>query len=549
MALIVVVLIASVVQPRTGSAGDSPRASMTESAYRRLPNLVANGSFEMDWMHNRVTVNTRFLLLEQSDWGYAHPDGQPDYWMVADSSRIDTTTSRFGKSSLRLKGTAAQVVYLLGETEPRGGGAFYNPFKPLPKSLLALVKPRSLRFGAWCKTQDAKVQPSLSLTMEYGADKITVRKHAVAFGKGTHDWEYQELTIPAAADLGPPHCAVIRLAFAGDGAAWFDGVFGEETLDESEVNLLANGGFEKLDKDWPVGWSAPVLWSWARNDYYRFTGWSHGQGKMTGGALVAPLGIDGGRALQFTLLPGDNLAVKSAAIKLNQDEPRVLEVSAWVKTQDLRWLEIMAQDEKGQWLPQQDFSGCMGTDEHYRNRVTGIGTHDWEFVRKHFAPRQPVRELTLWLCARGFDGKMLERNVVGTVWFDDVSLRERGTPRADLEKRSVPIPPATKLSDGLPYRILSLDLGERLWGTNEMRMTVVNPTDKPVTVEPGVVLADPANRRAASPSLEDRHRVAIDHWAALHRLGGHGSGPGDWPKHRGAERRSTYVGSGRRRCR
>ena len=90
LALIVLVFIASVVQPRIGFAGDSPRASMTEAAYRGLPNLVANGSFEMDWMHNRVTVNTRFLLLEQSDWGYAQPDGQPDYWIVSEPSRLDT---------------------------------------------------------------------------------------------------------------------------------------------------------------------------------------------------------------------------------------------------------------------------------------------------------------------------------------------------------------------------------------------------------------------------------------------------------------------------
>ena len=61
----------------------------------------------------------------------------------------------------------------------------------------------------------------------------------------------------------------------------------------------------------------------------------------------------------------------------------------------------MAQDETGAWLPQQDFAGFMGTDEQYRNRILGIGSHDWEFVRKHFASQRPVKQLTLWLCARG----------------------------------------------------------------------------------------------------------------------------------------------------
>src|SRR5580658_7920927 len=93
-----------------------------EPAYRAVRNLVANPSFEMDWMHNRVSSNTRFMLLEQSDWGYAQSDGQPDYWIVSDACRLDTDTAKFGKRSLRLKGVGSQVVYLLGETDPKDGG-------------------------------------------------------------------------------------------------------------------------------------------------------------------------------------------------------------------------------------------------------------------------------------------------------------------------------------------------------------------------------------------------------------------------------------------
>jgi len=96
-----------------------------------------------------------------------------------------------------------------------------------------------------------------------------------SFAKGTHDWEYQEVVI-APGDLPAAHAAVLRLTFSGKGTAWFDGVLGEETLGDDEINLLFNGSFEAIEKGWPAGWSTPVLWSWARRDYYRFTA-----GRMT----------------------------------------------------------------------------------------------------------------------------------------------------------------------------------------------------------------------------------------------------------------------------
>lgn len=92
----------------------------------------------------------------------------------------------------------------------------------------------------------------------------------------------------------------------------------------------------------------------------------------------------------------------------------------------------------------------MGTDQHYRNRIVGIGTHDWAFVRKHFAPRRPVKRLTLWLCARGMDGVLMDKKVAGTVWFDDVQLRERGTSTAELTRRKVTLPSPSPAAAAAP---------------------------------------------------------------------------------------------------
>jgi len=98
-----------------------------------------------------------------------------------------------------------------------------------------------------------------------------------------------------------------------------------------------------------------------------------------------------------------------------------------VKADNLRTIEILASDETGEWLPQGDFLGDdMEEPGHYTMGSTGCGTYDWSCVRKYFSPRRPVKEIVLWLCARGFDGRIVEKNLVGTVWFDDVRLLEHG---------------------------------------------------------------------------------------------------------------------------
>lgn len=116
-----------------GTSGGSAGASQ----YAAVANLIQNPSFEMDWMHNNVTSNTRFQLLERSDWGYAQSDGLPDSWVLPERACLDPTSVRFGKASLFLSGDASQVVYLCGQTNPRDGGAFYNPFVPIPAELAA----------------------------------------------------------------------------------------------------------------------------------------------------------------------------------------------------------------------------------------------------------------------------------------------------------------------------------------------------------------------------------------------------------------------------
>lgn len=269
-------------------------ALLTDAEYPLLQNLIQNASFEMDWMHNATSSKTRFLLLEQSDWGYAQSDGIPDSW-VCREGRLDREVHRLGHASLRLQGDAWQVVYICGQTDSKDGGANYNAFGPLPSNLRKAVKPRPLRVGVWCKTQDATAPPALGVQAEYVDAAKGGKAQTAAFAKGTHDWEYQEILVPVDAAQGPLSSARVNLTYRGGGTVWFDGAFAVEEGPDDEPNLLGNGTFQTMETDWPAEWSRPAIWSWARRDYYRFTGWSHGDGKMTGGVEWPALGANGER--------------------------------------------------------------------------------------------------------------------------------------------------------------------------------------------------------------------------------------------------------------
>ncbi len=456
-------------------------APPTDAEYPHLKNLIQNASFEMDWMHNAVSSATRFLLLDQSDWGYGQSDGIPDSW-VCREGRLDRAVHKFGSASLRSRGDAWQVIYVCGETDPKGGGAYYNPFRPLPAELCKVITPRPLRVGVWCKTQDATQPPELTLDPEYAEAGKAGKRKSVAFAKGTHEWEYQEIILPADAAAGPVSSATVHLINRGEGSVWFDGAFAVEEEAKEERNLLPNGTFQTVENGWPVGWSKPELWSWSRQEYYRFAGWSHEAGKMVGGIAWPRLGPGGGRVLQLTVLPGDNISVHAYALALNQSDARPLRVAAWVRADNLRWFEIMAKDENGEWLPQQDFAGSMGTDADYHNRLIAAGTHDWEYVQKYFAPRKPVKKLTLYVAARGMDGKMMGRTLVGTAWVDRVALDEVGTSGKELGARGIKAAAASAISKADSLVVTDFDPGERLWGENAMRVRIHNPMDKALPV-------------------------------------------------------------------
>ena len=481
-------------------------------------NLMKNPGFEVNWSNRKFGERRRFLLLQGSDMGLAEEDGHLDHWRVQGAKPPacwDLAVAHSGARSVRLE-QAAKLTQLLrgaGEQYWQAGGSSYARFLPLSANLAAQAPRRPIVVGAWCRAADVppKAAPELRVTVECAVRKdyestatVGSRKFSasIAFTAGTHDWEYREVrllpkpekpaTLPGAGPaVGPesapatgagealdpaapqyedtPWWITVELAAKGGGTVWFDDLSCVEPVALTErPNLLPNGDFEDLAADgFPAGWAPPALWGWFRNDYYGWTGWSHFEQKTwRGGAAADPLVTwQGRRALRCVVYPGDNFAIAGPVIALRPDVPRLLEARAVVKADHLRTLEIMAQDEAGRWLPQGDF---IGDDQEepgaYNFGTTGNGTYGWTTVRKFFSPRQALTSVRLFLCVRGFDGALVaDKNLVGTVWFDDVQLLEYGPPRLNgLHKGGRGAAPP-------PWRVVELDLGDRLWGRNTLR--------------------------------------------------------------------------------
>jgi hypothetical protein len=479
----------------------------------RIPgNLAQNSSFEHNWFHRKFAEQRRFLLLQSSDLGVGEQDGHIDHWRlegVTAPDCWDVKVARTGSRSLRFDaaGRARQWIRGAGEQFWETGGAHYQDFLPMARPLADRLPRRPIVVGAWCRAAEVPTTapPRIELRVECAtrpgfpkSDPPTpvVIELATPFSAGTHEWEYREVRIDPAKLPGTPIWIVGGLVSGGGGRVWFDDFSCLQPDPDSDPSLLQNGGFEESAADgWPRGWSRPALWTWFRSDYYLFTGWTHSERRDFRGAAAADpsLAFTGSRSLRFTVYPGDNFAVSSEPLVLGQQAAAPIELRAMVKADRVRTLELMAQDERGDWLPQGDFLGDDMEDNPngYRMGTTGSGTYDWHCVRKYLSPRRPVGSLRVFLCARGFDGERVERNQVGTVWWDDVQARDHrpgGRPQAAADAA----PP--------PLRVLDEDPGERLWGRNRLRLEleVADPQlqQRALSVRPRLDLVAPSGKTA-----------------------------------------------------
>ncbi|HET6426793.1 MAG TPA: hypothetical protein VFJ30_00170, partial [Phycisphaerae bacterium] len=332
------------------AASTAPGAAAAPGGLHRVrDNLLQNSSFEHDWVHRSFVEGRRFLLLQASDMGVGESDGRVDHWRLRGVSPVeawDTAVSRSGGRSIRFDkpGQASQLVRFAGEQHWRTGGAYYAMFLPMDERLADRLPRRPIVVGAWCRTSavPAGQEPQLVVTVECavreGGEKLrevgrSRLVRSVSFAAGAQDWHWRQVRIDPKLDpdlagealKGTPFYVTVALVSrCRTGTVWFDDASCVEPVEPAADSLLSNGGFEALDANgWPAGWAAPALWTWFRNTYYTWTGWSHGDSKVFWGAAAADRGVtfSGSASLRMTVLPGDNFAVASSPVTLNQDRP------------------------------------------------------------------------------------------------------------------------------------------------------------------------------------------------------------------------------------
>lgn len=472
-------------------------SAMIGSAAHGQANLLRNGDFQDDWL-------TLLPELKNHHWNYTtevfnRRDYNPDGWQLSGNWKWQSADLPRGQRRLTLAGgsRAVQGVNWITVHNPAklsgwpDAGGYPTAEAVRSKTPLALV--RDLTFSVRLAGKDVPTGAG-TITVVWssaapGEDTPAagVVSASVAIPEGTGE-KTVEVKLPAATWLAEaqkdpafaaqggfiPMSAVCEIVYAAGKAGSVEVL--EAALVESGSavsNLLAGGGFEPTDKDYPAGWSRPQKYRYfPPGIYYIFNTWHNSNSDNRGQTGLDQLVVKSGRAsLQMIVPTGDEVCVTSDPITLSQTAPRLIEVQAWVKTHQLCMLQIDAEDESGKRL--------NGFNFIHKNPLS-IGTNDWRLVRQVFAPAAPLKTIRLKLAARGMNGYTLggtghqpQQNVAGVVWWDDVRLCEPETPAAELAARGVKIPPAE--ANGTGPHLEKLDLGEGLLGQNEISAEIVNP--------------------------------------------------------------------------
>ena len=463
-------------------------------------NLLRNADFQDDWI-TLLPENKTLHWCYFSDFTNRR-DYNPDAWSCKGFWRWADPLAPRGNRRLILAGPRATLVQrvnwvtvhdartVLSLADAGGFPAAkcQSSRKPLRlvRDLTFRVRVKGTAVPSGAGSVDLALCPpgKVSLADPMGSEVAPTASVSVPLPAGTFDWRWVEVRLAASAwrKAAPANGPDVPLPGTVRVAVRYQAGDGQVELGRAELtapgpdspNLLANGGFERAGKDgYPAGWNQPAKYGYfPPRNYYLFTTWhnasSPNRGPVGGDGLVAR---GGARSLRMIVAAGDEKSVSCRPITLNQAEPRLLEVAAWVKTDHLCSLHVDAMNEAGRRLDGFSF---------LQKAPVSIGTDRWRLIRQVFRPRRPVGSLTLMLCARGANGYTLDdtglqpqNNVVGTVWWDDVRLHEPESTAAELARRGVR-PPADRAPKAGPH-LAELDLGERMLGENVLRGVVVSP--------------------------------------------------------------------------
>lgn len=445
-------------------------------------NMIVNPGFEEDFVNLRGEPH---VLSFKGDWFYNQQDEIPDFWTLQGSWIWKEDTPHSGKRSLELtKGAVASRQYPVAISQD-GGGPWGGVNNLNMKAQNADRFPRNLRASAWCRG-GGKL---LLTTNAIGKDGKGVSSRVeAALPEGAEGWQRIEATLDAGAQQ-PGLITNISISLTGPGE--FDDVELSEDVSGSP-NLAQNVSFEDVDdNDYPKGWSGQRKYSWMGPTYYVWTDWNHFHSRNRGGVVSdALVSHSGKRSLRFNVFPGDEKYVESDAIILNQTKPQVIEIGVMVRADRIKLIDLRAINELGDDLqtarPRQPEYGTGGT------HLYGAGTFGWRYIRKFVSPinDQPIKSIRIRLCARGFNAHTLDDGgtrpfcvQTGTVWWDDLRVIERESNAQELAARGV----KTSIEKIEPndFTVESVDLGDRLFGENELRIKLRSSSKKTMQLRVG----------------------------------------------------------------
>ena len=509
-------------------------------AAARGDNLLRNGDFQDDW-------STQLPELKNHHWNYStevynRRDYNPDGWRLSGKWEWTNADAPRGHRKLVMASPARVVqsvnwVTINNSAKLSGwpdAGGFPGPEAVRSKNPL-LIYVRDLDFrvklsGTNVPKDAAKIVVAWSSNspVDDPLGEKRVVSATTAVPEGTYaakevvvklpmqKWLDEAKKDPMFAAQGAliPVAATVEIAYADKQAGSLELI--EATLEEPHPaawNLMPDGGFEQVKDGWPVGWSKPQKYRYFPPGlYYIFNTWHNSNSANRGKTeLDSLISYDDRYALRMNVPPGDEVSVVSDPLVLNQKEARLIEVSAFVKTDQLAMFQIDAEDENGKRIDGFNF---------IHKAMPSVGTNDWRFVRQVFRPAAPLKSIRLKLAARGTNGYTLDdtsfqpqQNASGTIWWDEIRLFEPDMSEAEGRARGLKrVEPG---GAGTPVHLAKFDLGERLLGKNELTAEVVNPGDKsgsyflklelPGDTEPRVFKSEPValgSRQRKSVRLE-----------------------------------------------
>jgi hypothetical protein len=469
-------------------------------------NMLQNADFQSDWL----TLMPKSHTLT---WCYVpdyfnRRDYNPDAWWCKGDWRWENADALPGDRRLILQGANTEIAQSVNwallfddtvlppNSQIADDGGF--PLAQAVKSDRPLGMVRDLTLTVRFRGTDVPAGAG-SMQVQLVSTSATVTASA-PWPAGSHDWRTVSVKLSAADWLAGtpsaggssrilPMVAKVRLLYNNAAGSIELGWAELAESGPSSPNLLSNGGFETLDGAGdPQGWSPPEKFRrFPLKLFYLFQSWHNAHSDNRGPVRTDTTVIRGGaRSLKMIMPAGDEKMVVSAPVVLNQATNRLIEVSAWVRTDRVAMLHIGAVDQDGVSIPgysviqKAKVSGIPTTAYTSPYQFSILADSDWFLMRQVFRSKTPLQSLRLQLCARGVNGYTLEdtgeqpqNNAAGTLWWDDVRLYEPESTASELSARGVPW---GVNHQGMPGILLGgLDLGERLPGANRLRTVIHNP--------------------------------------------------------------------------